>query len=383
MAVRTRILEGTWDCTSCGSTKVLGRHKVCPQCGNPREEGQETEFDFGPQTASGASTRESVEDAAALAVANAGEDWKCVFCGASNRGDVQVCRACSAPRDQEPAERAAQPRPVVATPPLEPPRRRWTKPCLVGCALGVLGFVAFILFAIWGGRTSEFTGRVVSRNWSRTIEQQRFTRVTREGWRDSLSERPAVMPVRGAGEAPGVENLRDCSQKQRGTRQVADGTERVCEDKTRRVACGTEEKCTRKTLKNGFAQETCTDVTKYCDESYRDCRNKTRYKDVPVYGTSCRYDTWEWQKVNVFSAQGQDDTPRWPEAQEDALDRLSRAEHYNVVIEFTRKGASRQHTLALTREDEYQSWHPGETVTLVVNNLGTVRDVRHGATTKP
>ena len=68
MATRTRIIEGTWTCTSCQTPGILGRHKKCTQCGNPREEtGGESHFDFGEVDAvTGKSLREGVTGAQAL-----------------------------------------------------------------------------------------------------------------------------------------------------------------------------------------------------------------------------------------------------------------------------------------------------------------------------
>ena len=44
---------------------------------------------------------------------------------------------------------------------------------------------------------------------------------------------------------------------QRSTRQVADGTREVCQDRSRSVACGTTERCHVEKQGNGFAKEVC------------------------------------------------------------------------------------------------------------------------------
>src|SRR3954452_8475650 len=103
MAKRTRIIEGTWNCSSCGTKGILARHKKCPTCNNPRElTGQESEFDFGDtDAATGKSLSEGVTDEKALELANAGADWVCAYCGASNRGDQGSCRNCRAERSSD------------------------------------------------------------------------------------------------------------------------------------------------------------------------------------------------------------------------------------------------------------------------------------------
>jgi hypothetical protein len=378
MAERRRIIEGTWRCTSCGATGILGRHKTCPSCGNPREsKGAESEFDFGPTTASGASSRAEVQDAQVLEVAHAGEDWFCAYCGTANRGDVSVCRSCSAEREAPPAARAAAvAQPVASLPMAASPRSGRWRLALGGCGCLTLVLVLLVGVGFWSTRTHEYRGRVVQRTWQREIVRERFTPVTREGWREELNVSQPVMPVAGHGERGGVTRVRDCSSRQKGTRRVADGTERVCHDRTRRVACGKEERCRRKDLGNGFAEEVCDDVTKYCDEHYQDCGNETRYREEPVFAQHCRYDTWEWRPAGRADASGRDDTPRWPPIEIGAQDRASRKESYQVVVEYDSSGRKKQLTHPLGSEAELARWRSGQDVVLTISNAGALKGVR-------
>ncbi|HEX8823407.1 MAG TPA: hypothetical protein VF794_26005 [Archangium sp.] len=371
MAKRTRLIEGTWNCTSCDTRNIPARHRNCPNCNNPREEtGQESEFEFGEE--------QSVTDEKALSAAAAGADWFCDYCGASNRGDTPLCRHCRAERSSTSRALSAEPDPDAAPPP-EPefPRapkssRRWLYlvlllPCFGGG-----------LFSFWGSRTHGVTGQVVSTEWTRTVQRESFQRVSQTGWRDGLSTTAPRMPVNGQGERPGVENIRDCTRRQRGTRQVADGTERVCEDKTRRVQCGTEEKCTRQKLGNGYMKEVCDDVPKYCDESYEDCHTRTRYRTEPVYDVSCTYDTYAWTDMGPPArASGNDSAPRWPELRVGAVDRLRHEEKYLVRIEY-QDGGVKRHELEPRNESEFLSWKKGQSVSLQVSNLGSVSNVTQG-----
>lgn len=103
MAIR----EGRWDCPSCGSRAVFGRHVDCPGCGKPRPAG--TRFyltDDAPV----------ITDAAQLAEATAGADWVCAHCGASNRATRAECGGCGAARGTSPSQ------PVVAYGPGQVPR---------------------------------------------------------------------------------------------------------------------------------------------------------------------------------------------------------------------------------------------------------------------
>lgn len=386
MANRTRIIEGTWACTSCGTKGILGRHKKCTTCNNPRElTGSESEFDFGEADAvSGKSLREGVTDEKALELAAAGEDWFCAFCGASNRGDNPRCKHCGAERGSDAGKLPEAPTmgpPVGASPSPANPRPTpastgwgWRKGCMV--AFGVLFglFACCMALGYWAQRTHDNTGRVVATEWQRVVHQERFAPITKQDWQSELRGAPTRMPVNGAGEVPGVDNVRGCFSAQRGTRQVPDGTERVCRTKSRQESCGTEEKCTRKKLNNGFMKEECHDVTKYCSRNYQDCSMETRYRSEPVYAQKCTYDTYAWKEVDKREASGHDDTPRWPEmANIDSYDRLRREEKYSVTFEYTEGREAKQGKLEYKTEAEFLPFRKDQQVNLKVNNLGELQ----------
>ncbi|MFY1826345.1 hypothetical protein ACN47A_10570 [Myxococcus fulvus] len=374
MAKRTRIIEGTWNCTSCDAKGILARHKRCPTCNNPRElSGDESDFDFGDvHDKSGKSLREGVTDEKAVELANAGEDWFCAFCGAANRGDLPRCKHCNAERESDskvaPRKDLSGPAPAPAPPPKKKPRLgMWLfLGALLSCCFGSC------LYSGWSNQTHDYPGEVTGTSWKVAVVQERFTRVEKTGWADELRQASARMPVNGAGEVPGVENVRGCVERQRGTRKVADGTERVCRSKTRKVACGTEEKCRRRDKGNGFAEEVCEDVTKYCNESYEDCQNQTRYRNEPVYARQCTYDTHEWRKVDRREASGQDGAPRWPTLQVGPQDRQQREETYTVHVRYEDDGVKEQ-VLEPKAESEFLSWKKGQGVLLTVTNGGEVK----------
>ncbi|MGZ3461728.1 MAG: hypothetical protein ACXU86_24820 [Archangium sp.] len=371
MAKRTRIIEGTWNCTSCDARDIPARHRSCPGCNNPREEtGQESEFDFGEVDAvSGRSLREGVTDEKALSAAAAGADWFCDYCGASNRGDATLCRNCRAERSGTSRALSAEPDPTHAPPPAPPVATKGSGHKWLFVVLGVLSCFGACMF--WGSRSHALTGQVTATEWARTVHRETFQRVSRQGWSDELRIVPSRMPVNGQGEVAGVENVRDCLLRQRGTRQVADGTEHVCESRTHRVQCGTEEKCKRQKLGNGYMKEVCEDVPKYCSESYQDCHNRTRYRSEPVYGQSCTYDTYAWTEVDVRQQSGNDSAPRWPELPTGPLDRLRREEKYAVRIGY-KDGGPKEHVLEPQSESAFLAWKKGQSVPLQVNNFGSV-----------
>lgn len=379
MSTRERIIEGRWSCTSCGKQGIPARFKNCPDCNNPREGGEESEFDFGGTTAAGASTQETVTDPKALELANAGADWLCAYCGTANRGDKDKCRHCGATRDGSekeavpdvPLQAPAPPPPAASraqAPPAMPRRKSHGLRNLVLVAAGAAALI------VWATRTHEERGVVAAKAWTRTVHREVFSRVTREGWLDELHASRPVMPVDGKGESAGVEDIRDCVTRQRGYHQVPDGRERVCHTRTRREQCGTEEKCEVKQLKNGFARETCRDVPKYCSHSYEDCQWETRYRSVPTFAQQCAYTTWEWQEAGDPSLSGTDDAPRWPDVTPGPLERQRREEQYTVTVAYEHKGARARYELHPRAEAELAAWHVGAPVKLHVSNLGTVND---------
>lgn len=405
MGTRTRIIEGTWECSSCGTKGILGRHKKCPTCNNPREEGAETKFDFGEADASGKLTREGVSDEKALDAAKLGPDWFCPFCAASNRDDAEKCKNCQAPRDRKEAK-AAEVKPLTATAAASPAgagsggsggsggkmsleeaarfveqqkaeaaksRRSWLR---WGLGLGVLTIGTCFGTCLWAGMEHEVTGKVAGTEWTRTVEKQVFSPVTAQDWRQNLHVQPPRMPVNGAGEISGVTDIRNCISKQSGTKQVEDGQERVCHTKTKSVACGTEEHCTTVDKGNGFAEERCTDVTKYCNESYEECGYQTKYRTEPVYSDWCTYSTYKWVTADKDVANGNNSTPRWPEKlQAGEKERLARFEQYRVTVSYEQKGKPQSYTVKPTSEVEFAKWSPGSKVKVTANNLGDVTRV--------
>ncbi|MFP2912779.1 hypothetical protein ACLESD_48790, partial [Pyxidicoccus sp. 3LFB2] len=202
MAKRTRIIEGTWNCTSCDTKGIPARLKVCPNCNNPREvTGKESEFDFGGVDArTGKSLREGVTDDETLELAAAGEDWFCAYCGAANRGDVSHCKQCSAERtaDAKAAVSRELPSPNAPPPqPVAPPKKpRDLKRLLI---LGALFSCCFggAVFRHWAGSTHEYPGEVTGTAWKRAVVQERFLPVAKTGWRDELRGTAPRMPVNG------------------------------------------------------------------------------------------------------------------------------------------------------------------------------------------
>ena len=367
MGERKRIIEGTWKCKECGADEIPGREKICPGCGSPRED-KEAKFDFGERSASGASTKASVDDADGLELAAGGADWTCMYCGGANKNADQQCTVCSADRAEK-KKKPPEPKP-------EPEEEKATEPKaaeksggggILGCGVGgiVLLVVLLVLvcgggiFCFWATRTTEAAGSVVNTSWERQIVVERFNDVTKKGWKSEIPSSKPVMPVNGKGERAGAEKIRDCENKEK--------TPAGCETKTRQKQCGTEEKCTVKDLGNGMAEETCKDVPKYCDEKYEECSEAVR-EDY------CKYDTYEWKEVDKEKASGSNDTPKWPKVDEPKKhDRQLKTEKYTVSVTY---GEGEKGDYNPKTEADFLKWKKGQSVVVSVNNLGTVTDLK-------
>jgi hypothetical protein len=350
-----RIVELRWNCGECDSTGILGRHKECPQCGAPREKG-EMKMDGL------ASPGSAVTDPALLELAHAGPDWFCTYCESGNRGDVDVCESCSAPRlgeadEDHPdfARRPPEPPPPLLSPTAKANLGNAKKGCCASCGclsggtgLAVLGLLLLVLVAILFApdppppRTVQ--GQVTSVVWKHEVAQERWSDVTVGHWRDQVTDGQGV-----AGQA--LQYQGNCRQEVRGTNRRACGSHEECSPKTRtetyddtctrtvEVACG--ETCTD--LGNGFAS--CE--TDYCDETERyrcektrtvpdgeECETVTDYCEDPYYGTKCDYLTQIWQPIAAESARGTGVDTRWPALDTRPDDRFTYSADYDVTVTY-------------------------------------------------
>lgn len=82
-----RILVGLWDCEYCGTTKISGETRDCPNCGRPRGENVKFYLD---------STKNYVKEPEKV---NKNPDWLCPYCNSLNSDSVTACVSCGHPRE--------------------------------------------------------------------------------------------------------------------------------------------------------------------------------------------------------------------------------------------------------------------------------------------
>ncbi|MET0395965.1 MAG: hypothetical protein ABW277_04005 [Longimicrobiaceae bacterium] len=371
MAIR----EGRWDCTSCGSTGVLGRHVDCPGCGRPRPEG--TRFYLSDDAP-------VVVDPERLAEARAGADWACARCGGTNRASLAECGGCGAPREgaapapPEPASPVPSAEPVAATP--APPADAADLPAgatdAVSAPIGLEAAIAalpaaevppdrgaapprpptwplglararkrdyavtlpFILLAVWVGIVQVARYResirmhpavVVDKEWRRSLWMQRHDTVEEAFW--TVPESAVV--VRKEKQLHHHERVRtgyrESTRSVPTTTTVQDGYDEVETPVTERVQTGsTSYTCGQKDLGNGYFE----DVT--CSRPVYESRTATRterrarerevtsyetvthqvpvYEDRPVYADWYVYRVPRWRISDSIVSASRTAVPAWP-----------------------------------------------------------------------
>lgn len=355
-------VELSWTCAGCKS-RVLGRFTSCPSCGKPKEnEEYEMPGDAAAQPA--------VADPALLALATAGENWRCAFCGSDQRARDGSCGRCGAGQSEARARAAASPAPLIPSLPSPPaPRSRWPLFAVLGVG-AVIACAVVIGVALGAGRrhravavrtTDETrrTVRVARASWEHVITVDAWQLLPREGFADTVP--PGAVEVRSLGEREHHQDrVPDGFDTETYTVDVPDGyrTESYTvevpdgyrtETTTERVACG--ETCTPKPQscrsvctnnKNGFA--TCKDVctgggqscsTRYCDQPRTKqiprTRTETRTRQIPKTKTETRtrqvprfkmvprmapfsaWKEWGWAEARTVKEQGEGGATRWPD----------------------------------------------------------------------
>jgi hypothetical protein len=386
MAIR----EGRWDCPSCGSKAVYGRHVDCPGCGKPRPAGIRFYLtDDAPV----------ITDAAQLAEATAGADWVCEHCGASTRASLSNCSGCGAARGTSPSQPVIDyamgqvPRSGDDPPRVEPPVvlpalaassgvwRERPEPApeesdlppipeernVAGLGLGLAALALIALFALVGlnsastepRRAAEYAmlvadvellpATVAGMRWEREVSIE--TRTMEEGATFQLPDSAQVLGRERVVQS--YERVQDGYRME--SREVPD-EQQVTDYRTRtrevreRVQTGTRTYvCGQRDLGNGYFEDReCTEPvyeTRFRTESYQEPYTRTQrgtrtvrenvpvYRSVPVYGTRYRWRAPVWHATTVAVARGDTAAPAWPEPALGANQRLgSRYGRYFITL---------------------------------------------------
>ncbi len=311
--------ESLWDCTSCGTTGIRGRDKICPNCGNTKDADEQYRE---PSTDAPVLTRHELD---LMGVdENHYSDETCEFCGSKNKPGTQKCTQCgSSLVDVARTDRVCDncgretsegtcpncggatrlkseslyQQPVQAYRPTTSysiPSGKlnvgldFTDPRVWGPVLGLL-VIALLTFIFWP-RQAEV--QVQSVGWKAEVFLQEYQYNKHEGW-----------------SLPAGADLVSTEQKEHHTVQVQQGTK--TEHYTENV-CGPD-------VYDYTEVVTYDDGTTDTIDHYKpNCWDEPRTREVPnmvdqpVYETWYTYMQWEWVSIAPAVTTGSDYAPYWP-----------------------------------------------------------------------
>jgi hypothetical protein len=409
-----RQIELSWRCTSCGH-KNLGRHLACASCGGPKDDSEHYEMP-------GDSTQiASVADPRLVAMATAGANWRCRYCGSNARAPDGDCAHCGGGRAEG---RSLAPVPAV------PARQRMAalapRGGRISMAVVALGVAAVAFLVVTGLVVAaamrsrprppaiaelpahrDVLARVREASWVHRVYVERWSIVPREGFAE---QRPnEAFDVRPLDErVHHVDKVPDGTTTESYTEQV---TEQVTETYTAQEPCGQDcttvaptchEECTNN--QNGFAS--CRDV---CSGGGQSCTPRTcsvtktrtvpkttpvtktrqvpKLKDVPRMARWFAWRVWDWCPARTVEQRGVGFDARWPTEAElapptplgkEEKERRKELAIYTVKLA-SDDGASLQ--LSARTLAEHQGWRDATGVLRVYRHGGT--ELRAGPTREP
>lgn len=325
MAIR----EGRWDCESCGTIGNLGSQKDCPHCGAGVPDGDPYYLPEGEPP---------VSEPNKLRDAQAGPDWVCEHCEASNQGYRVNCRKCSAPKGSSPIRqtenhsnfRAAPPRvdPIESEPsPVTSYRRGYSSsaPSSSGELPGVgssliapfagIAAVVLVVIGIWFAffRTQEAPITVSGFTWERTINIEQYKTVREDDW---------IVPNGGRviNQYPAIHHYI----------QVLDHYEDEAYTESHQVQNGTYI-CGHNSLGNGYFEDVyCPKFDTVYETKYHPV---PKYRPQPVYQTKYTYDIEKWVFERTAKTVGTDHEAYWPGLELTDKERESgRVQTYTVIF---------------------------------------------------
>jgi hypothetical protein len=367
MAIR----EGRWDCSSCGSTAIYGRHVDCPGCGRPRPAG------VGFYLADGEPV---VTDPERLAQARAGADWICEHCQASNRATLKSCGGCGGARGGSPTQPvvkyAAGQEPRGGGPPEQPlgaipqapreERRQNPAGWFVGGVMAVAVVCGMIGECMAREPTYPPTAAVVEdARWERIVQVSTHGFVAGEGWELPDSAIDVRRETRVRGERQEVAGYYTIRRVQPRTVREIVGERKAWEANEGVTSCQTVN------LGNGYFKRVCSRsrgsggkwVMKpvYQTRTVYDTTvvQQPYFRRVPASATYYTYRVPEWKQTDTRRAAGDlRRPPAWPDTAVEPGQRTFRQARYQVIVRDAR--GNRQG--AWMWEESWRKYRPGQRV---------------------
>lgn len=241
--------EMLWDCDHCDARGLLGKsQRHCANCGAPQNPAKR----YFPQPGAEQRIDGHIYE---------GSDRHCPACQTPQSARARNCTHCGSVLDGAAEVRGVAAIPAPAAPAPARRRRRWPWVVLV---LAVLGL------GVWWRcvRTQQAQVAITAHRWQRAIAIEQFGDHAQEAWQN---------------EVPAGASWPTCHDRERSTRQVADGEE-----------CKLE----RRDKKDGTFEQ-----VKKC---------KPKYRSESVMDRWCRFTVRRWDKVDELKLQGTGLAPAWP-----------------------------------------------------------------------
>ncbi len=296
------VYQMLWDCGYCGTSKLLGlNHRFCPNCGGP----QDTKWRYFPSE----QNMVAVSDHKYV-----GKDVICPACATANAASADYCQQCGSPLTDGAKAKLHTPTPLAGD--TTQASRKMSKSTLatIGGVLAAIVVVVVVLVT-W---TRDASVTVAAHTWEREIRIEDFAPRPQGGWCDGM---PA--------DAYRVNR----SQRQRSTRQVADG-----------------ETCNFRNVDRGDGtfrrEQVCT----------------TNYRSEPVYDDYCNYTVDRWAQARVAEAANSGRSPTWPELRLASNEReAGRSESYFLELRTVADDDSRDYRCEVSQDlwqaaDEGSKW---------------------------
>jgi hypothetical protein len=338
------IREGKWKCTYCDAMN-RGRDLKCVGCGATRE--QDVQFIYDE-------TALEVTDEGQLQQAQIGPDWVCETCGVSNPNVRQECRQCGAPRGGSRFREVRMVQPAVPPQPPPPPPSKSPLKAIGTIALSVILLLGFVIF--YFTRTHETDLSVAGVEWQRNIEVEELQTLTEKAWE---------------GEAPSDARIISRNREFHHNERIQTGTRPVEETYTEKVQVGTKKvKVGTKDLGNGYFKDIYEDRPVYEDRKRTRTVQEPIYRDEPVYRNRLTYQVDRWKTTRTEQAQGNDNSPVWPEVPEGPKIRPGKREEKYLVQLKDPEGKTYQQEVT---DAEFLKFVPGSVWRASINNLGTIK----------
>lgn len=414
-------IELFWQCSTC--THIIGGlQKECENCGKPRTE---HELDIWPKDLSAA---KAIKDPARIKQARAGADWKCKYCGSSQRRDDGKCKQCGA--DQRQGREVHQDTKVVGvdlgtgaalddhvikdapapestvteeqmvqedmmkevgemirsdfapearTLPRQAPLRRKEKKVvkrftLKPAGIVAIGLVAFACLLYFLLKPRVVDVQVSSLEWVRTVHVDRYRVFHRDGWSPDYG----AFRIQDEGQrVHHYDHVRVGSHEERYTEQVACGQNCITPScYTTPVNCSSN--------KNGTAScsggdQVCPSpicTTRYCGEPRT--RTVDEYEDQPRYQMWYSWKVWDWGHDRDASTSGTSTEVSWATPEQTHLGigiesgekerEASREEWFHVLF----AGDGDTWKFDPKSEDEFKRYPVGKKYKIKVRRIGPI-----------